>query len=65
MKLSWLIRMPKPGESKMVTSLPNPVSCPSTRAVSKKVSGNYVTIHRLLLAETGLDLPAVKKLVGE
>ncbi|RAU21091.1 hypothetical protein CU669_15160 [Paramagnetospirillum kuznetsovii] len=47
-----------------VTPLPAPVECPPTQAVNKRRSGNYVTVHRLLLAETGMDLPAVKKMVG-
>lgn len=61
---AWLFRFPIKGECRMVDTLPPPVECLPTQVVNRRRTGNYLTIHRMLLAETGMDLPAVKKLVG-
>lgn len=59
----WWRRNPAPGETRMIDTLPAE-TCPSTQAVHRRRVGRYLTVHRMLLAETGKDLPAVKRMVG-
>jgi len=43
---------------------PAPVECPATQEVARKRKGNFVTMTRLLMAETGIDTPALRRVVG-